>query len=218
LRCGRHFAALSLRPARTRVARNLRVVGCAAACGAGGAGALCGGAFFALQRVRRATAGSPRRAACLTRARAARRYLSGRAVPSANAAAARWRVQPPAARNPCALALACVLTPPRALRLQSLAKLFEPAFAWAARRYQARLCAWRGRTRVRHALIPRAAADHARPPQAAVGAELKKYGLRYDDLLDPTNNLDVDEAMRRLPQHVRTTPVVCAMRLHTLLR
>jgi hypothetical protein len=27
------------------------------------------------------------------------------------------------------------------------------------------------------------------PPQAAVGAELKKYGLRYDDLLDPTRNL-----------------------------
>ncbi len=39
--------------------------------------------------------------------------------------------------------------------------------------------------------------------QAAVGAELKKYGLRYDDLLDPTNNLDVNEAMRRLPQEVR---------------
>jgi hypothetical protein len=39
--------------------------------------------------------------------------------------------------------------------------------------------------------------------QAAVGTELKKYGLRYDDLLDPINNLDVDEAMRRLPQHVR---------------
>ena len=36
-----------------------------------------------------------------------------------------------------------------------------------------------------------------------MGAELKKYGLRYDDLLDPTNNLDVDEALRRLPQQAR---------------
>ena len=41
-----------------------------------------------------------------------------------------------------------------------LAKLAEPAFQWAAVRYK-----------------------------AAVGAELKKYGLRYDDLLDPTMNL-----------------------------
>lgn len=41
-----------------------------------------------------------------------------------------------------------------------LAKLVEPAFQWAAVRYK-----------------------------AAVGAELKKYGLRYDDLLDPTMNL-----------------------------
>lgn len=28
-----------------------------------------------------------------------------------------------------------------------------------------------------------------RAPQAAVGAELKKYGLRYDDLLDPLQSL-----------------------------
>jgi hypothetical protein len=27
------------------------------------------------------------------------------------------------------------------------------------------------------------------PAQAAVGAELKKYGLRYDDLLDPLQSL-----------------------------
>ena len=39
-----------------------------------------------------------------------------------------------------------------------------------------------------------------------MGAELKKYGLRYDDLLDPTNNLDVNEAMRRLPQEVCAAP------------
>ena len=38
----------------------------------------------------------------------------------------------------------------------SLAKMFEPLFARAARSYQ-----------------------------AMVGQELKKYGLRYDDLLDP---------------------------------
>jgi hypothetical protein len=42
-----------------------------------------------------------------------------------------------------------------------------------------------------------------------VGAELKKYGLRYDDLLDPTNNLDVNEAMRRLPQEVRAARSGC---------
>ena len=40
-----------------------------------------------------------------------------------------------------------------------LAKLTEPMFEWAALRYQAN-----------------------------VGAELRKYGLRYDDLLDPSMN------------------------------
>lgn len=35
--------------------------------------------------------------------------------------------------------------------------------------------------------------------QAAVGAELKRYGLRYEDLYDPQLDLDVDEALRRLP-------------------
>ena len=82
------------------------------------------------------------------------------------------------------------------MRLQALAKLFEPAFAWVARRYQvrSRRCA-RARP-----CCPKSAG----PAQAAVGAELKKYGLRYDDLLDPTNNLDVNEAMQRLPQAVRS--------------
>jgi hypothetical protein len=49
-----------------------------------------------------------------------------------------------------------------------LAKLAEPAFEWAAVRYK-----------------------------AAVGAELKKYGLRYDDLLDPTMNLVRNPARQR---------------------
>ena len=57
---------------------------------------------------------------------------------------------------------------------KALAKMFEPVFAGMAKRYQ-----------------------------AVVGAELSKYGLRYDDLLDETMNLDVAEALRRLPQEER---------------
>jgi len=38
--------------------------------------------------------------------------------------------------------------------------------------------------------------------QAAVGKELMKYGLRYEDLYDPQYDLDVDETLRRLPQEV----------------
>lgn len=38
--------------------------------------------------------------------------------------------------------------------------------------------------------------------QAAVGKELKKYGLRIEDLYDPENDLDVEEALGRLPQEV----------------
>lgn len=38
--------------------------------------------------------------------------------------------------------------------------------------------------------------------QAAVGKELKKYGLRIEDLYDPENDLDVEEAIGRLPQDV----------------
>ncbi len=38
--------------------------------------------------------------------------------------------------------------------------------------------------------------------QAAVGKELKKYGLRIEDLYDPENDLDVEEAITRLPQDV----------------
>ena len=33
-----------------------------------------------------------------------------------------------------------------------------------------------------------------------VQKELVKYGLRYDDLLDPKMNLEVKEALNRLPQ------------------
>ena len=36
-----------------------------------------------------------------------------------------------------------------------------------------------------------------------MGAELSKHGLRYDDLLDPSANGDVEEAIRRLPQEER---------------
>lgn len=36
--------------------------------------------------------------------------------------------------------------------------------------------------------------------QGAVATELRKYGLRYEDLLDPQLDLDVNEALRRLPQ------------------
>ncbi len=35
---------------------------------------------------------------------------------------------------------------------------------------------------------------------AAVGKQLTKYGLRYEDLLDPIMDLDVKEALDRLPQ------------------
>lgn len=38
--------------------------------------------------------------------------------------------------------------------------------------------------------------------QAAVGKELRKYGLRYEDLYDPLRDVDVAEALRRLPQEV----------------
>ncbi|KAJ7533875.1 hypothetical protein O6H91_13G068700 [Diphasiastrum complanatum] len=52
-----------------------------------------------------------------------------------------------------------------------LAKSFEPVFNWCARRYT-----------------------------AAVARELKKYGLRYEDLHDDLYDLDVKEALKRLPQ------------------
>lgn len=51
-------------------------------------------------------------------------------------------------------------------------RLLEPMVEWAAVRYQ-----------------------------AAVAKELTKYGLRYEDLYDPMHDLDVAEALRRLPQH-----------------
>lgn len=35
--------------------------------------------------------------------------------------------------------------------------------------------------------------------QANLAIHLKKYGLRYDDLYDPAMDLDVAEALRRLP-------------------
>lgn len=56
----------------------------------------------------------------------------------------------------------------------SLARVFEPLWASMAKQYQ-----------------------------AMVGAELKKYGLRYDDLLDQMQDLDTNEALSRLPQEVQ---------------
>ncbi|KAL3695362.1 hypothetical protein R1sor_009438 [Riccia sorocarpa] len=52
-----------------------------------------------------------------------------------------------------------------------LTKLSEPIWNWASRRYQ-----------------------------AAVARELKKYGLRFDDLYDEMYDLDVKEALTRLPE------------------
>ncbi|GJP46178.1 hypothetical protein CLOM_g5495 [Closterium sp. NIES-68] len=54
---------------------------------------------------------------------------------------------------------------------KTLNKLTEPAFNWASQWYR-----------------------------GIVGAQLKKYGLRYDDLYDPYYDLDVAEALKRLPQ------------------
>ena len=51
-------------------------------------------------------------------------------------------------------------TPPTCLPAQGLARLFDPLVAWMAPRYQ-----------------------------AVVGRELKKYGLRYEDLYDPQMDL-----------------------------
>eukprot|EP00879_Flechtneria_rotunda_P000670 GHRR01000784.1.p1 GENE.GHRR01000784.1~~GHRR01000784.1.p1 ORF type:complete len:121 (+),score=32.70 GHRR01000784.1:171-533(+) len=55
----------------------------------------------------------------------------------------------------------------------ALARLFRPVVDWAASRYQARL-----------------------------SQNLRAYGLRYDDLHDPMMDLDVAEALRRLPDEV----------------
>ncbi|KAJ7549687.1 hypothetical protein O6H91_07G062500 [Diphasiastrum complanatum] len=52
-----------------------------------------------------------------------------------------------------------------------LSKAFDPVYNWVARRYQ-----------------------------AVLARELKKYGLRYDDLYDDLYDLDVKEALRRLPE------------------
>jgi ubiquinol-cytochrome c reductase subunit 7 len=52
----------------------------------------------------------------------------------------------------------------------ALARLVKPMVEWCAGRYQANLA-----------------------------VSLKKYGLRYDDLYDPRMDLDVEEALRRLP-------------------
>jgi ubiquinol-cytochrome c reductase subunit 7 len=54
-----------------------------------------------------------------------------------------------------------------------LSKLTEPMWNWASRRYQ-----------------------------AAVAKELKKYGLRYDDLYDEMYDVDIQEALSRLPRSV----------------
>lgn len=55
----------------------------------------------------------------------------------------------------------------------ALARMMQPFVQWAATKYQARLA-----------------------------TRLKAYGLRYDDLYDPMMDLDVAEALRRLPDDV----------------
>lgn len=57
-------------------------------------------------------------------------------------------------------AIVALLPAPHAECLQALAKLFDPLVAWMAPRYQ-----------------------------AVVGRELRKYGLRYEDLYDPQYDL-----------------------------
>lgn len=57
------------------------------------------------------------------------------------------------------------------LPTQVLLKVFAPVLDWMALRYT-----------------------------ATVGKELTKYGLRYEDLYDPLMDLDVKEALDRLPQ------------------
>lgn len=57
------------------------------------------------------------------------------------------------------------------MSMQGVPKFLVPLASWMARRYQ-----------------------------AAVGAKLKKYGLRYDDLYDPLFDLDIDEALKRVPE------------------
>ncbi|CAM0877054.1 unnamed protein product [Alopecurus aequalis] len=42
----------------------------------------------------------------------------------------------------------------------------------------------------------------ARIHMLTVSSRLKKYGLRYDDLYDPYFDLDIKEAISRLPQEV----------------
>ncbi|KAK9835145.1 hypothetical protein WJX81_001074 [Elliptochloris bilobata] len=54
---------------------------------------------------------------------------------------------------------------------RAIIKLLDPALTWMARRYQ-----------------------------AAVGENLRRHGLRYEDLYDPLLNQDVEEALKRLPQ------------------
>lgn len=52
--------------------------------------------------------------------------------------------------------------------MQAMIKMFDPVLTWAARKYQ-----------------------------AAVATELKKYGLRYEDLYDPQLNM-VSSALQSL--------------------
>lgn len=55
----------------------------------------------------------------------------------------------------------------------ALARMLQPLASWAQKRYQ-----------------------------ASLAEKLKDYGLRYDDLYDPLMDLDVAEALRRLPEDV----------------
>lgn len=73
--------------------------------------------------------------------------------------------------------------------LQAMIKLFDPFLTWAARRYQ-----------------------------AAVATELKKYGLRYEDLYDPLLNMVraklCKHVLRLVSQHTLLTCLALAAFLH----
>ena len=73
-----------------------------------------------------------------------------------------------------------------------LAKTFPTAFGWVAQRYQAAVVITHAQLRLlrAHPATP----CHVTPTcdkslTSSQGAELRKYGLRYDDLIDPLQNL-----------------------------
>eukprot|EP00271_Cylindrocystis_brebissonii_P013534 TRINITY_DN33426_c0_g1_i1.p1 TRINITY_DN33426_c0_g1~~TRINITY_DN33426_c0_g1_i1.p1 ORF type:complete len:140 (+),score=32.68 TRINITY_DN33426_c0_g1_i1:43-420(+) len=60
-----------------------------------------------------------------------------------------------------------------AFLVRAVSRAFDPVWVWAAKQYRAQ-----------------------------VAVELKKVGLRYDDLYDDMADLDIAEALKRLPREV----------------